>query len=44
MPPFGNGIKNNVERSIKLPIQTEKNPFLTCEKDLNNPNMKIKKL
>ena len=44
MPPFGNGIKNNVDNNIKLPIQTEKKPFLTCEKLLNNPNKKIKKL
>ena len=43
-PPLGKGIRNNVDNNIRLPIQTEKKPFLTWEKLLNSPKQKTKKL
>ena len=40
-PQLGNGINNSEDNNIKLPVNTEKRPFLTYDRDLANPNKKI---
>ena len=35
---------SNIDKSIKLPVITEKKPSLTCDNDLKKPNRNTKKL
>ena len=44
IPNPSNGINNNVERSIKDPITTEKNPLRISLYMRINPKIKTKKL